>query len=170
MYFTSSKVTADFIVDTLESFWKKNQHRFKKIHTLVINSDNGPECNSRRTWFIHRICQFAYKYNIKVQLAYYPPYHSKYNPIERVWGGLEQHWNTDILDSKKAVLEFAKSFTWAKKKAIVHFCDKIYETGKKLSAKAMEKYELYIDRINDSIGKWFITINPEKVKELFVTD
>ena len=32
-------------------------------------------------------------------LAYYPPYHSKYNPIERCWGFLENHWNGALLDS-----------------------------------------------------------------------
>ncbi|HIE01648.1 MAG TPA: hypothetical protein EYP59_15380 [Thiotrichaceae bacterium] len=31
-------------------------------------------------------------------LAYYPPYHSKYNPVERVWGVLENYWKGDILD------------------------------------------------------------------------
>ena len=28
-----------------------------------------------------------------VRLAYYPPYHSKYNAIERYWAGLEKSWN-----------------------------------------------------------------------------
>jgi len=26
-------------------------------------------------------------------LVYYPPYHSKYNPIERCWSALEKKWN-----------------------------------------------------------------------------
>ncbi|MBP6807530.1 MAG: hypothetical protein KA125_04470 [Chromatiaceae bacterium] len=26
-------------------------------------------------------------------MLYYPPYHSKYHPVERCWGILEQHWN-----------------------------------------------------------------------------
>ena len=158
------------MVDALEIFWTKNQERFKNIHTIVINSDNGPECHSRRTWFIYRICLFAYKYNIKVQLAYYPPYHSKYNPIERVWGGLEQHWNTDILDTKQTVINFAKSFVWAGKKPIVKYCHKIYDTGKKLSAKMMKIFEQHIDRLNHKIGKWFVSIDPNKVKIIFETD
>nr|WP_292795886.1 hypothetical protein [Nostoc sp. NMS7] len=28
-----------------------------------------------------------------MQLAYYPPDHSKYNPIERAFRWLEQHWS-----------------------------------------------------------------------------
>jgi transposase len=29
-----------------------------------------------------------------------PPDHSKYNPIERCWGILENHWNGTLLASK----------------------------------------------------------------------
>ena len=56
--------------------------------------------------------EFARKYGLAVQLAYYPPYHSKYNPIERCWGILEMHWNGSLLDSVEAVLGFAGSMTW----------------------------------------------------------
>lgn len=61
------------------------------MRTLVINLDNGPECHSRRSQFLKRVVALARKYRLVVQLAYYPPYHSKYNPIERCWGILEMH-------------------------------------------------------------------------------
>jgi transposase len=41
---------------------------------------------------------FADEIGIPIQLLYYPPYHSKYNPIERCWGILEQHWNGLLRD------------------------------------------------------------------------
>ena len=116
--------------------------------------------------FIKRICEFADKNNLIVKLVYYPPYHSKYNPVERVWGGLEQHWNADIMDTKQTVLNFAKTFIWAGKKAIVKLWEDVYETGEKLSAKAMKLHEKAIDRLDDTIGKWFITIYPEKVRQI----
>ncbi|NRB07624.1 MAG: hypothetical protein HRU34_10545, partial [Richelia sp.] len=31
--------------------------------------------------------------NIPIQLLYYSPFHSKYNPIEGCWGIVDQHWN-----------------------------------------------------------------------------
>jgi len=133
---------------------------------LVLNADNGPECHSRRTQFIKRICEFAKDANLIIKLVYYPPYHSKYNPVERVWGGLEQHWNGDIMDTKETVIKFAKSFIWAGKKATITVCDKIYETGKKLSKQAMELHEKAIDRLDKTIGKWFVTIYPEKVTKI----
>lgn len=160
-------MTADFIVDSLDDYWEENCKRFPNIHTILLNGDNGPECHSRRTQFIKRICEFSAKHNVIVKLAYYPPYHSKYNPIERVWGGLEQHWNGDILDTKETVVKFVQSFVWAGKEVQVKVCNKIYETGKKLTAKTMALYEDIIDRLDENIGKWFVTIYPKKVKAFY---
>lgn len=84
MYFTESKVTADFIADCLEKLWPKLKLRFNP-DTMVLNLDNGIENNSHRTQFIKRIVDFAHANTVNTKLAYYPPYHSKYNPVERVW-------------------------------------------------------------------------------------
>ena len=46
---------------------------------------------------MNRMVQIADQLQLTIQLAYYPPYHSKYNPVERFWGHLEQHWNGDLL-------------------------------------------------------------------------
>ena len=97
LYMACSKVTSDFIVDRLEQWWQEVRLRFLSVKTLVINLDNGPENHSRRTQFLKRVVEFARRYGLKVQLAYYPPYHSKYNPIERCWGILEMHWNGSLL-------------------------------------------------------------------------
>ena len=35
---------------------------------------------------------------------YYPPYHGKYNPIERCWSALEKKWNGVILNCLKVIL------------------------------------------------------------------
>ena len=49
----------------------------------------GPDnCGVRSQW-LKRLVPFSAKWGVFVQLAYYPPYHSKYNPIERVFGVLE---------------------------------------------------------------------------------
>jgi hypothetical protein len=163
--FTQTKITADFMVDAIENYWLESGYQYSK-DTLIINSDNGPENNSRRTQFMKRIIEFSAKYNVKVILAYYPPYHSKYNPIERAWGILEQHWNGSILDSVESVLRFAGSMTWKGKKPFVKFTEKIYETGKKVEKEVMTIYESMIDRA-EGIEKWFVTINPDKCKEVF---
>jgi hypothetical protein len=159
LYMTRSKVTSDFIVDCLEMFWETVRNRFPNVTTLLINSDNGPETQSRRTQLMNRLTAFVDQQKITLQLAYYPPYHSKYNPIERVWGGLEQHWNGSLLDSIDTVLSFARTFTWRSHQPVVTQIDCIYETGVKLSQKAMAQLEKRFERLA-GLEKWFVTISP----------
>jgi len=158
-FFSKSKVTPDFMIDALESIWPEIEKEYTP-HTLVINSDNGPECNSHRTQYIKRIVDFAQDKGIKIDLAYYPPYHSKYNPIERVWGILEKHWNGEILDSVDKVLGFAGTMKWNGNNPVVHMIKGIYETGVKVSKKAMKKYESMIKRL-PGLEKWFVEIIPQ---------
>ena len=89
--FTPGAVTADFMVDRLEEKVPQWKQRFD-FDTLVINADNGPENSGRRTQWLKRLVEFADAEQLTVQLAYYPPYHSKYKPVERLWGVLESHW------------------------------------------------------------------------------
>ena len=69
LYFTESKVTADFIVDCLERLWPNLKKRFSP-GTLVLNLDNGPENNSHRTQFIKRIVDFASSNNVTIRLKF----------------------------------------------------------------------------------------------------
>lgn len=158
LYFTESRVTADFMIDALELLWPTLKERFNP-HTLVINSDNGSENNSHRTQFIKRLVEFARTHGVTIQLAYYPPYHSKYNPIERVWGVLENHWNGELLDTVDAALGLARTMTWNGKYPVVQSVEGIYETGVSLTKKAMEVYEAMIERL-PGLEKWFVTIPP----------
>ena len=156
IYFTSSYVTSDFIVDCLTDCWQKLKKRFPKVTTLMIHQDNGPECHSRRTQFMNRMVQIADDINTKIFLAYYPPYHSKYNPIERVWGGLEQYWNGSLLTSVQTLLSFARSFSWQQKSPSVSLVKKHYHTGVKLTHKAMQRLEKRLQRLQ-GLEKYFVT-------------
>lgn len=166
LYFTTSKVTSDFIVDMLEAWWLGNRHRFLLVKTLLLNQDNGPENHSRRTQFMKRIVDFAQAHQLNLRLAYYPPYHSKYNPIERTWGILENHWNGNILDEISTVVKFAQTMTWKGLHPVVELVTETYKTGVKLTKKAMAELENQIQRLTCSevdgkqldLGKWFIDI------------
>jgi len=155
-YFSESSVTADFMVDALEHLWPLIKQKYDP-NTLVLNMDNGPENNSRRSQFMKRIVDFSLTYSINISLAYYPPYHSKYNPIERVWGRLENHWNGELLDSVQKTLGLARTMTWNGRSPVVNFFTKNYRKGVKLTKEAMKKIEETLHRIN-GIEKWAIDI------------
>ncbi len=84
LWFSVGPVTADFMVDRINELWTKLQKRFPKVDKLVINADNGPENSGQRTQWINRISEFSITAGVIVELAYYPPYHSKHNPVERL--------------------------------------------------------------------------------------
>ena len=158
LYGVTSKVTSDCLVDRLIDWWETLKERFSHIKTLLINLDNGPESHSRRTQFMQRLVEFAQQYHLTVRLAYYPPYHSKYNPIERCWGILEQHWNGALLDSMEAVIQYASTMTWKGQHPVVCLVTTTYQTGVKLTEEAMDLVENQIQRL-PTLRKWLVDIN-----------
>jgi len=159
LYGVTSKVTSDCLIDRLVEWWEMVRWRFAHITTLVINLDNGPENHSRRSQFLHRMVDFAQHYRLHVRLAYYPPYHSKYNSIERCWGILENHWNGSLLDTLDTVLQFARTMTWKGKHPIVSLVTTTYASGVRVAKDAMAALEAQITRL-PGLEKWFVDIFP----------
>ena len=151
--------TSDFIVDCLGLWWEENESRHNSIEELIINSDNGPHVRSRRTQFIKRMVEFANNTGIITHLVYYPPYHSKYNLIERCWGILENHWNGTLLGSIDKAIKWTESMTWRGVHPIVYLHKKDYEHGVTLTKEEMQIYENKIIRSKYLPG-WDVIINP----------
>jgi Rhodopirellula transposase DDE domain len=99
IYLGQSAETSDFIVDCLTAWWNDNHHHYRNLDEWVIDLDSGAATRSDRTQFIKRMVELSKAIDLNIRLVYYPPYHSKYNPIERCWAALENYWNGAILDS-----------------------------------------------------------------------
>jgi transposase len=132
------------MVDSLEGLWPMIKARFNP-HTIAINAGNGPENSSRRSQFMKRLVDFAIKNEVSISLIYYPPYHSKYNPIERVWGVLENHWKGQVLDSVEKIIGLARTMKYNARNPVVKLINRTYEKGIKLTKKAVQKLEKMID-------------------------
>ena len=166
-YFTSSKVTSDFIADRLEQWWQGNRERYPRIRKLLLDLDNGPENHSRRSQFIYRLVRWAQATQLTVELIYYPPYHSKYNPIERCWGVLEVYWNGELLDSEAAVLGFAANMTYAGRHPQVDRVSATYCSGVRRSSAERKVLEGRLERL-PSLPKWSVTIAPPEPGEIIL--
>jgi hypothetical protein len=159
LFFTESNKTSDFIVDGIELWWNSSKDEYKTIRRLVINMDNGPECSGRRTRFLERMVMFSDQSGLEIQLAYYPPYHSKYNAIEHYWGGLERSWNGHLLDCLETVLKRAGNFVWRSLRPSVKLMTGLYEKGITLCREEKAALEARLIR-NADLPKWDITIKP----------
>lgn len=160
--FGSSAKTSDFLVDTLTAWWQglsaQEQHAIDRVQ---LKMDNGPESSGVRTQFLSRLVQLVDTIGKPIQLLYYPPYHSKYNPIERCWGILELHWNGTLLHTVSTMLEWAQSMTWKGIKPIITLSRKIYAKGVTLRKTAMQAVEARLER-NPLLPKWDIFILPAR--------
>jgi len=157
VYVARQRATADALADALDRYWTDNADRFPQVRWLVLNLDNGPENHSRRTQFMARIVQFADEHRINVRLAYYPPYHSKYNAVERCWAAVENHWNGGLLRSVAAVLGYLATMTWNGLHPVVEMFEATYERGKRLTASEMDKLEQRLERL-PGLEKYFVDI------------
>ena len=158
-YNFTSKPTSMDMVDCIDEFWKE-QYENSKYNRLSILLDNGPDNSGVRTTFLKGLIEVAKKYNIIIELIYYPPYHSKYNPVERLWARLENIWNGYLLESIDICMNFMKNLTWKEKKSVTKLKDVKYEKGMTINKKEMKQLEnQYITR-QDHIKKWSVLITP----------
>lgn len=157
----ASKVPSDFIVDRFERLWEGVRLRFLRVKTPVITLDKGPGDHSRRSRFLWRIVGFARKSGLVVQLAYYPPYHSKSSPIGRCWGLPEMPRDGLLLDSTEALLGLARSMTRKGRHPVVGLVEATYGTG--VSLKPGEMAALKAEEIRPpSLEERFVKISSER--------
>ena len=103
--------------------------------------------------------QFADASGLEIRLVYYPPYHSKYNPVEHCWGVLEQKWGGTLLTRLKVILHEALRMTWCGQAPLVKWLHGDYPDGVRLSQKQMRPIEKRLQR-SKTLPKYDITIKP----------
>jgi len=156
----SSYKTRAFSVDTLEAWWAALAATEPVPRTrLQIKMANGPERSGRRTQCLPRMGGLCDAMGKPLPLVYSPPYHSKYNPIERCWGILELHWNGTKWVDGETRGEWAKSMTWKGMHPIVELRRKVDQKAVTLSKKAMREGEARLER-HPELPKWDILIPP----------
>lgn len=80
----NSHETADFVIDNLRWWWITfGQHHYQNATHLLFLCDCGGANGYRHHRFKVLLQRFAAEIGIRIVVAHYPPYCSKYNPIER---------------------------------------------------------------------------------------
>jgi Rhodopirellula transposase DDE domain len=159
--FFGSRETSDLWGDGLKMWWQQAHVAYAHIRQLVIYLDNGPHNAGTRTQFLKRMIAFADGSGLRIRLVYYPPYHSKYNPIERCWSILEQKWGGALLNSLKVILQFGLRMVWKGKHPTVKRLHGDYPDGIRLTKKEMKPYEKRLER-SKTLPKYDITIKPKQ--------
>jgi hypothetical protein len=103
--------------------------------------------------------EFSQKTQLKIKLIYYPPYHSKYNPIERCWAALENYWNGAILDSIEAAIQWASNMTWNGISPKVQLLEGTYQKGVIASSEELKTLKPFW-QCSENLPKWDVTVVP----------
>lgn len=159
VYCNKGSSTANFKVDCIDNYLMKKKETFN-IKRLIIFLDNGPENSSRRTLWIKCLIDLSKKYNISIELVYYPPYHSKYNPIERYWARLQLSWNGLIINTIDKLIETINKVNWKGVYTQATLINKEYKKGigiDKTDIKILERKHVYRE---EGIEKWSLVITP----------
>jgi len=160
LIFGTSRDSSDFVADCLELWWSTRHTAYPEVRRLLIDLDNGPESASSRTQFMKRLVAFSDRQHLTLELAYYPPYHSKYNLIERCWGILESHWNGSLLTTKAIALAWAQTMRWRGVAPIVQRLEGLYETGVRLTPRQFRPIASRLER-SATLPKWSLVIHPQ---------
>lgn len=80
----ASHETAQFVVDNIEWWWENfGKYEYRKADRILILCDSGGANGHRHHLFKKLLQELARKIGKKLVICHYPPYCSKYNPIER---------------------------------------------------------------------------------------
>ena len=159
LFFTDSKVSSDFKADSLEQWIETRKETLTDVRELILDLDNGPENSGLRSQWLFRLVLLAQRFQWQIVLVFYPPYHSKYNPIERLWGILENYWRGELLDSEAAVLGYAAEMTYNAVHPQVHRVTEQYAKGVKRTQAEKNRLEQWLQR-KPGLEKWAIKIPP----------
>lgn len=126
---------------------------------IAIDLYNGSAICSNRTQFIKRMVEFSHQTNLKIKLIYYPPYHSKYNSIERCWAILENSWNGASLNTVESVISWASNMTWKLRAPTVHLVKETYDKGMIVPLTQLKNFLPYWET-DELLPKRSVTIHP----------
>ena len=153
--------TRDFWVDGLKLWWLQVRGGLEKVRRLVTSLDNGPNHSGSRTQFLKRRIDFADGTGLEIRLVYDPPYHSKYNPIERCWSALEQKWGGVLRNRLKIILQEALRMKWCGRHPTVKRLYGVDPDGVRITKKEMKPYEACLERAA-TLPKYDILIRPKQ--------
>jgi len=149
-----SKDTSEFACDSLRNWWYHQGHSdYPEATSLLILCDGGGSNNARHYRFKADLQHLADELGIEIRIAHYPPYTSKYNPIEhRLFPHVTRACRGAIFSSVewvKHLMEQTK--TQQGLTVIVHIIDKIYQTGRKVADEFIQHMPIVFD---DYLPQW----------------
>jgi len=152
----TSKDTSEFVCDNLLWYWQHElQWQYPSANAVLLLFDGGGSNNCRHHLVKWDLVQLAQQIGIRLLIAHYPAYCSKWNPIEhRLFCHLQRAWNGAIFHTIDLVKELAlTTSTQTGLTVSVHINSKCYATGRTLPEESLQRLNEHII-FDDEIPQW----------------
>ena len=144
----TSNETAAFLCDSIKHWWENHgEITYPSAKEIFILCDAGGENSWRIYVFKVELQKLADLFGIKIVICHYPPYASKWNPIEhKVFPHVSRAMDGVMLESHKQVLSLIeKTSTTTGLKVVGAIIDKMYNLGIKTAKKALDSLNIAYD-------------------------
>lgn len=158
----TSKDTSQFACDCLRNWWyNRGQDDYPQATSILILCDGGGSNSSRHYIFKQDLQLLVDELGIEIRIAHYPPYTSKYNPIEhRLFPHVTRACQGVIFTSTELVKELIeKTRTSTGLKVTVQIIDKVYQLGRKVADDFKDTMRIVFD---DYLPQWNYTAVPNR--------
>ena len=158
----TSKDTGPFACDSIKKWWLEiGQYQYLNATSILILIDGGGSNSSRHYVFKEALQKLVDEIGIEIRIAHYPPYASKWNPIEhRLFPHITRAMQGALLKSHLMVKELLeKTKTKTGLKVIASIANEIYETGLKVTKGFKKNMKIIFD---EYLGRWNYRAVPMK--------
>jgi len=163
VHLNTSHDTSELACDSIAAWWdEQGRADYPRAKKLLVLCDGGGSNSATMYLFKEDLQELANRLGIEIRVAHYPPYCSKYNPIEhRLFPHLTRACRGVIFHTLETVGYYmAKAETTTGLKVTVSILEGIYETGRKYAAGFKEGMKIVFDKV---LPKWNYRAVPESV-------
>jgi hypothetical protein len=157
----TSRDTSEFACHSLRNWWlQQGQYDYPDATSILVLCDGGGSNNTRHYIFKQDLQALVDEIGIEIRIAHYPPYCSKYNPIEhRLFPHVTRACQGVIFKSRDLVCQLmAKTTTRQGLSVTVDVLDRIYEIGRKVTQDFKQNMTIVFD---DVLPQWNYTAVPQ---------
>lgn len=150
----NSKDTSEFACEALKHWWNYyGKALYPHANSILAKCDGGGSNNANHYIFKQDLQKLVDEIGIEIRIAHYPPYTSKYNPIEhRLFPHLTRACQGVIFTSLglvKTLMEKTRTNTGLS--VVVNVVDQLYQTGRKVTDHFKKTLKIVFD---EYLPKW----------------
>jgi N-acyl-D-aspartate/D-glutamate deacylase len=161
LHLNTSHDTSELACDSLAAWWEQHGRvSYPRAKKVLVLCDGGGSNSATRYVFKEGLQKLANRLGIEIRVAHYPPYCSKYNPIEHlVFPHVTRACRGVIFHTLETVRHYmAKTETTTGLTVTVGILEKVYATGQRCAAGFKKTMRIVFDRL---LPKWNYRAIPE---------